>query len=69
MLGSVVTEDVINPVYSPVDRMTRLVFVNLRQPLGPLSVAAGKKKEEKGGKEKIAISALSNASLQTRKYT
>lgn len=50
MLGSVVTEDVINPVYSPVNRMTRLVFVNLRQPLGPLSVAAGKK--EKGRKEK-----------------
>lgn len=63
MLGSVVTEDVINPVYSPVNRMTRLVFVNLRQPLGPLSVAVGKKK--KGKKAKIVISALSNASLQT----
>lgn len=52
MLGSVVTEDVINPVYSPVNRVTRLVFVNLRQPLGPLPVAAGKKKTDKGRKEK-----------------
>lgn len=57
MLGSVVTEDVINPVYSPVNRMTRLVFVDLRQPLGPLSVAAGKKKTDKGRKEK-SLSAL-----------
>lgn len=56
MLGSVVTEDVINPVYSPVNRMTRLVFVNLRQPLGPLPVAAGKKKKERGRKEKLSSS-------------
>lgn len=64
MLGSIVTEDVINPVYSPVNGMTGLVFVNLRQPLGPLPVAAGKKKEE-GRKEKPS-SVLS--AMQTRKY-
>lgn len=65
MLGSIVTEDVINPVYSPVNRMTGLVFVNLRQPLSLLPVAVGEK-ERKGKKGKIIISGLSNASLQTR---
>jgi len=54
MLGSVVTENVINPVYSPVNRMTRLVFVNLRQPLGSLAVAVGKKQKENGRKEKFS---------------
>lgn len=59
MLRSVVTEDVINPVDSSVNGMTGLVFVNLRQPLGPLPVA-----DRKGKKGEIIIRALSNASCK-----
>lgn len=67
MLGSVVAEDVVNPVHSPVNRVTRLVFVNLRQPLGPLAVAAGKKKKSKAEKGRMVVSAVSKASLPTPK--
>lgn len=65
MLGSVVAEDVVNPVHSSVNGVTGLVFVNLRQPLGPLAVAAGKNKEEKAKKGKMVVSAVSKASLPT----
>lgn len=52
MLRSVVTEDVINPVDSSVNGMTGLIFVNLRQPLGPLPVADRKGKNgEKSSSE------------------
>lgn len=54
MLGSVVAQDVIDPVHSPVHRVAGLVLVDLRQPPRPLPVARGAKPTRKKGKAVIS---------------
>lgn len=56
MLGSVVAQDVIDPVDSPVHGVPRLVLVDLRQPLRPLPVAEGRQANKKEGKAVISCS-------------
>lgn len=52
MLGSVVAQDVVDPVHSPVHRVARLVLVDLRQPQRPLPIAGEGSKQ--GRKEKLS---------------
>lgn len=39
VMGSIVTKNVIDPVDSPIDRVTRLILVDFWKLLGPLTVA------------------------------
>lgn len=38
MAGTIVTQDVVDPVHSPTNRVTRLVFVNVGEELSLLAV-------------------------------